>query len=266
PSPAPVSVSSVNPNSGLTGGGTIVTITGTGFLSGVTVTFGATPAGNIAVSNSGIFIIATTPPHAAGSVGVEVRNPNGQSGALNNGFTYNVPFLISSVTPNMGTTAGGTIVTIGGTGMLPGVTVRFGGTFDGQLATNVSVASSGTSMTATTPPHAAGLVGVFVTNPNGQAAGPASFFYIVPLSVSSVTPNTGTTAGGTVVTIRGAGMLPGATVSFGGTFATNVSVAVSLDSMTVTTPPHAAGLVSVVVTNPSGASASPVSFTYVATP
>jgi large repetitive protein len=33
-------------------------------------------------------ITATTPPHATGTVNVTVTNPNGQSAALANGYTY----------------------------------------------------------------------------------------------------------------------------------------------------------------------------------
>ena len=60
---------------------------------------------------------------------------------------------VSGVSPTSGTTAGGTPVTITGTGFLAGATVKLGGT----AATGVNVASS-TSITATTPAHAAGAV------------------------------------------------------------------------------------------------------------
>jgi hypothetical protein len=66
-----------------------------------------------------------------------------------------------------------------------------------------------------------------------------------------VTPATGTTAGGTVVLIDGVGFRTGATVSIGGAAATGVSVQRSTQVL-ATTPAHAAGPVSVVVTNPGG--------------
>jgi hypothetical protein len=55
------------------------------------------------------------------------------------------------------------------------------------------------------------------------------------------------------VTITGANFVSGAKVSFGGSAATNVTV-VSSTSVKATTPPHSAGRVSVVVTNPNGQS------------
>ena len=63
-------------------------------------------------------------------------------------------------------------------------------------------------------------------------------------TVSGISPASGTTAGGTPVTITGTGFLAGATVSFGGTAATGVTVA-SSTSITATAPAHTAGTVSV---------------------
>jgi RHS repeat-associated protein len=79
-------VISISPNSGTTAGGTPVTITGTGFISGSTVTIGGTAATSVTVVSS-TSITATTPAHAAGAATVVVSNSNG-SGQLTNGFTY----------------------------------------------------------------------------------------------------------------------------------------------------------------------------------
>src|SRR4029077_12347058 len=84
--PAPT-VSSILPVSGTTAGGTPVTITGTGFLAGATVSLGGTAATGVSVGSS-TTITATTPAHAAGAVNVVVTNSDGQSGTLNNGYTY----------------------------------------------------------------------------------------------------------------------------------------------------------------------------------
>src|SRR5262249_24500538 len=83
----PPTVSAVSPTSGSVNGGTTVTVTGTGFLSGATVKFGGIAATGIAV-NSSKSITATTPAHGAGTVDVSVTNSDGQSGTLTNGFTY----------------------------------------------------------------------------------------------------------------------------------------------------------------------------------
>src|SRR5438067_1610730 len=163
--PAPT-VSAISPNSGTANGGTAVTITGTGFLAGATVTLGGTAATGVTVVNS-TSITATTAAHAAGTVNVVVTNTDAQSGTLTNGYTYtgtNPAPTVSAITPNSGSTGGGTPVTITGTGFLAGATVSLGGT----AATGVAVVSS-TSITATTAAHAAGTVNVVVTNTDAQS-------------------------------------------------------------------------------------------------
>lgn len=87
--PAPT-VSSVSPTSGTTAGGTTVTITGTDFVNGATVTFGTDPATGVTVGSS-TSITATTPAHAAGPVSVTVTNPDSQSATLPSAYTYTVP-------------------------------------------------------------------------------------------------------------------------------------------------------------------------------
>jgi hypothetical protein len=71
--------------------------------------------------------------------------------------------------------------------------------------------------------------------------------FVPAVAVASVTPDTGTIAGGVPVTIEGEGFEAGATVKFGGAAATAV-VVVSPTEITCTTPAHAAGAVDVAVT------------------
>ena len=203
-------VSSVSPNNGPTAGGTPVTITGTSFATGATVTFGVTAATNVVVV-SATQITATTPAGPAGAVTVTVTSPGGLSGSLTNGFTYGSP-TVSSVSPNSGSTVGGTPVTITGTIFAAGATVTFGTT----AATNLVVVSA-IQITATTPVGSAGAVTVTVTNSGGQSGSLTNAFtYVVVPTVSVVSPNNGPTAGGTPVTITGTSFAAGATVTFGG--------------------------------------------------
>lgn len=60
-------VSSVNPSSGTPVGGTPITITGTNFVSGATVTIGGRPATNVVVV-SATSITAVTPPGTLGTI------------------------------------------------------------------------------------------------------------------------------------------------------------------------------------------------------
>ena len=89
PPPAPTVVA-VTPNQGGTGGGTSVTITGTNFQPGATVTFDTAAATNVTVT-SGTTITATAPTHAAGAVDVTVTNPDTQSATGSGAYTYVTP-------------------------------------------------------------------------------------------------------------------------------------------------------------------------------
>ena len=259
----PPAVSSVSPNSGSTAGGTAVTITGTNFAAGATVTFGGTATTNVIAVNS-TTITATTPAGSAGAVTVTVT-VSGQSGSLTSGFTYVTSLAgsptVAGVSPNSGSTAGGTAVTITGTNFAAGATATFGGT-----AATKAVVVSGTQITATTPAGSAGAVTVTVTV-GGQTGSLANAFtYASPTSpptVSGVSPNSGSTGGGTAVTIAGTNFAAGAAVTFGGTAATNVAV-VSGTEITAMTPAGSAEAVTVTVTNPGAQSGSLANgFTYV---
>jgi len=218
--PAPT-VTSISPNSGTINGGTAVSITGTGFLAGATVSLGGTAATGVTVVNS-TSITATTPAHAAGTVNVVVTNSDTQSGTLTQGFTYttvsNPPPTLTGVSPASGTAAGGTSVTITGTGFLAGATVSLGGT----PATGVTVVSS-TTITATTPAHAAGAVDVVVSNAEQHAGTlPNGYTYTaittgLGLGVPSGNSSSATIVAGQTATytlsIGGAGLSGTATLS-----------------------------------------------------
>ena len=130
-------------------GGTAVTITGTNFAAGATVTFGvrARPTWWSSIARQSL---RRRPAGSAGAVTVTVK-VSGQSGSLANGYTYVVIPTVSSVAPNNGPTAGGTAVTITGTNFAAGATVTFGG----AAATNVVVVNS-TTITAATPARECG--------------------------------------------------------------------------------------------------------------
>jgi hypothetical protein len=71
PPPGQPTIASLSPGSGSTAGGTSVTITGTNFSGVTAVSFGGSPATSYTV-NSATTITATTPPHAAGTIRVQV--------------------------------------------------------------------------------------------------------------------------------------------------------------------------------------------------
>ena len=76
-----ITVTQISPSSGPSAGGTSVRISGTGFVSGATVSFGGAAATQVTVTSS-TSITATTPAHSAGAVTVTVINPDNSSGSL----------------------------------------------------------------------------------------------------------------------------------------------------------------------------------------
>ena len=80
-------VTSVTPNHGTSAGGTTVTIAGSNFKTGASVTFGGAAASDVTVLSTSQ-IICTTPAHFPETVDVIVTNPDAQSGTLLRGFTF----------------------------------------------------------------------------------------------------------------------------------------------------------------------------------
>ncbi|MEA2334463.1 MAG: hypothetical protein QOG40_953, partial [Solirubrobacteraceae bacterium] len=261
---APPTVTTVSPTSGTTAGGTKVTIKGSGFLSGATVTIGTAATAVNVVSPTEI--TATTAATAAGPDEVIVTDANGTS-AGGPSYTYVAPPppKVTSITPTSGTSAGGTKVTIKGSGFVAGATVTIG-----NAATAVTVVSA-IKITAVTSATAAGPDEVIVTDANGTSTGGPSYTYVAPPppSVTSITPTSGPTAGGTTVTIKGTNLTGSApVVDFGSTVAPNITSATATKIVVVSPQVFAGGTVDVTVTTAGGT--SPVSpsdrFTYIAPP
>jgi len=114
------------------------------------------------------------------------------------------------------------------------------------------------------------IYGLALTPARRLIAGTGSGLFMLSIgpapAITTVSPNLDNVAGGTSVTITGSGFQPSATVTFGGTAATNV-VVVSDTTITATTPAHSPGTIDVVVTNLDGRSGTlTAGFTYTNTP
>ncbi|WP_046508336.1 IPT/TIG domain-containing protein [Streptomyces odonnellii] len=160
------------------------------------------------------------------------------------------------ITPNQGSSGGGTPVTITGTNLTGTTAVRFGT----RLATAVTNVSP-TQVTAVSP-SGSGAVGVTVTTPGGTS-NPIPFFYVGAPFKQSLSPTSGSTTGGETVTINGTGLSSATSVAFGAN--TAVPTVVSDSQITVVAPAGAAGAVSVSVTTAGGTN-NGLSYTYVAAP
>ena len=246
-------ITSVSPSSGPATGGTQITINGTNFATSGTIRVGGTQATGVTRVSS-TQLRATTPAGTAGARDVQVINGNGSSATLAGAFTYaatpTTPTL-TSVSPTSGPTSGGTTITLTGSNFVSGATVRVAGV----AATNV-VFSSATQITARTPAGTAGARDVQITNPNGQSATRMGAFTYTATSTTrpsprSVSPRSGPTPGGTLITVTGSNFENGATIRIGGVAATSVTF---VDSRTLTarTPAMPAGGYPVQVFNPNG--------------
>jgi hypothetical protein len=266
--PAPT-VSGVDPASGPTTGGTAVTITGTNFVSGATVSIGGVPASAVQVL-SDTSITAVTGPHAAGTVTAVVQNPDGQSAAKTNAFTYVAPpvLTVTGISPNSGPNTGGTVIYVSGTGFLPGAVVTLGDT----PATTIGVAPDMIAA-VTAARFAAGLVQVRVTNPGGPSVALAGsgFTYnaVSPTSVPAITtiiPNTGPITGGNTLIIAGRNFVNGARVRVGKRKASAITV-VSANVITAVVPEGLApGAYKVRVATNGHAAVMHGAYTYTAVP
>ncbi|MFE2640549.1 IPT/TIG domain-containing protein [Streptomyces scopuliridis] len=157
------------------------------------------------------------------------------------------------ISPNQGSTGGGTTVTITGTNLGGATAVHFGS----KLAT--ITANTATSVTVTSP-SGSGTVNVTVTTPGGTS-NPLAFFYVGAPFKASLSPVSGVTAGGNTVTITGTGLSTATAVNFGTLSAT--PTVVSDSQLTAVVPTGlAAGPVGVSVTTAGGTN-NGLSYTYV---
>ncbi|MEE9694753.1 putative Ig domain-containing protein [Aeromonas hydrophila] len=154
-----------------------------------------------------------------------------------------VPTL-TSVAPNSGSTAGATSVTLTGTDFTGATAVSFGGT-----AASGYIVNNATTITATTPAHAAGAVNVVVTTPSGTATLTNGYTYTVPAP----------TVGPVSATVAANSSANPITLSLSGGAASSVAVATAASHGTAT-----ASGTSITYTPTAGYSGSD-SFTYTAT-
>ncbi len=250
-------VETIEPPEGPASGGTPVVIKGTGFQEGSTVTIGGTPVLVANRASEGL-IEAVTPP-GSGEAEVVVTDGEGSSTGGPKFKYLPVPPTVESIEPPEGPASGGTKITIKGTGFQEGSTVTIGG----ALAVVANRASEGL-IEAVTPPGS-GEAEVVVTDGEGSSTGGPKFKYLpVPPTVESIEPPEGPASGGTKITIKGTGFLPGATVMIGGAEASEVNV-VSKKEITAKTP-HGTGAQEVVVKYEGGSSTGGPIYTYLPAP
>ncbi|MGV9823583.1 IPT/TIG domain-containing protein [Nocardia xishanensis] len=250
--PAVPTVASIIPSTGPVTGGTLVTLTGTGFTGATAVSFGATPATSYFVLSDNLLVALS--PAGIGTVQVTVTTAAGTSTGVP--FTYVPVPTLTSISPNSGPVTGGTTVTLTGTGFTGATAVRFG-----ILPATSFTVNSDTQITAVTP-VGLGTVAVTVTTAGGTSNGVPYTYVPLPILISLI-PNSGSSAGGTTVTLTGVGLTGATGVNFGSTPATSFTVV--SDTQITAVAPAGVGTVQVTVTTAAGTS-NGLPFTYVSVP
>jgi len=173
------------------------------------VNYGATPAFTITPDASSHIADVLVNGTSVGTVTSYTFQPVTANNTINAIFAPGAAPAFTSITPASGPITGGTPVTIVGTGFASGG--LFGVTIGGAAATITNVTA--TSITATTPAHAAaGIVDVVITNNDGlTATGIGAYTYTTP--ITAIGPITGSLQVGSVRT-AGALTPAGATASY----------------------------------------------------
>lgn len=163
PSATAPTLTGITPATGDAAGGTSITLTGTNLTDTSSVTFDGASVSGLAVVND-TTVTALTPAHADGVVDVVLTTPDG-SAVLPAAFTYQTVPSLSAITPASGSASGGVGFTLTGTNLTGTLSV----TFDGVAATSVNVVNS-TTVTGVAPAHAAGVVDIAISTPQGSAS------------------------------------------------------------------------------------------------
>ena len=226
--------------------GTTVTLTGTGFIAPVSVSFAGTVAQTTLVSATS----ATAIVPAGAVTGTLTITTAGGAATSATSFTVIPPPAISGFTPASGPV--GTSVTIDGSGFVAPLTVRFNG-----LAATSSIVSA-TQVRATVPTGA--TTGTLsVTAAGGSVTSTSSYTVTVPTptpTVVSFSPSSGTAA--TAIAVTGTNLTGATSVTFNGKPST--FVVLSATSL-VAVVPAGATTGRIAVTTPGGTATSAAIFT-----
>ena len=253
-------ISAITPVSTLLAGTGTLTATGTGFLTGMSITIGSggsftsCTAVNVASLTSAT---CTLPAKSAGLYDVLVTNTDTQGATLASAIAYQTFAGITSIS------------SIGGTSM----TANWSADTGSPAAYRVYTVSGGTLTlkTQVTAPATSAIITGLTANTsytlrvrsvdssgnedrNNVDSAPTSTMTYAPPVISSISPAYGPLQSGTALTITGTGFRAGATVNIAASLCTGLSV-VSLTQITCTAPAGSAGVVTVTVANSDAQSA-----------
>jgi len=201
----PPTISGISPPTGNTAGGYTLTVSGANFAASPSVTVGGQVCPLSA--KSATQLVCTVPAGQGAGLVVAVAQSGNPPVASPTPFSYGKPTVDAATPPSAAT---GTLIAIdgGNFGLTPTVTI---GGQDCPLATS---GNTHTHLSCTVPPGG-GLAQPLVVTAQGQSSAPFAFDYPPP-TVTSISPQTGDTAGVYTLTVAGTNFATDAAVTVGG--------------------------------------------------
>jgi len=261
PNPPPT-ISTIVPSSGSSNGGTIVTLTGTHFITVQNVFFGYSRASII--SNTDTHIQLLTPANFIGNVDVTVITTTGQI-TRGNAFEYNTSTtpIINTINPSFGTIDGGTVVTLIGEYLSTTYSVKLG-MYEGS---NIHVINANTIQFTTPQVSNDMTLNIIVTTSDGTSSiSDANVFTYKSIPyVTLLDPSYGLLSGAYNITITGNYLSGTQTVLFGNNPCTSIEEHTLLGNtyLVVSVPPASElGGVDVTIITSEGTTVNTSTFVY----
>ena len=260
----PLTVEEITPFAVDRAGGTVVTITGTNLFEfvGLEVHFGEIPADPATFEFDGEGLSVTVEAPAAeefGLVDVRVTGLLAEE-IVTEACAYVDPISVESMAPDAVPTTGVNRVTLTGE--------RFDDSVDpvqvfvGDVeAFDVSVDSM-TEISFLVPPVDPERYDVQLIHGFEEVLVPEQLDVFAPITVSSISPESGVEDGGTRLDVDGSGFVDGVIVRFGSELGTDIAVAGDGTSLSVTTP-AGSGIVDVTVQSPFSSGTLESAYRYV---
>ncbi|BDC52825.1 hypothetical protein F183_A51400 [Bryobacterales bacterium F-183] len=258
-----ITLTSVNPDRVEAGtGNTAVTLTGSGFVSGMSLVFNGTSV--TTTVNSSTSASATIPSTLLATPGVVpvLLRVGGEvprdSNTVN--FTILTALRLTSLNPSRANSGGSSFtLTATGAGFVPGAIIRFNGV---NLSTTFVNSTTLQTVISSALLGLPGNVEVRVLLPDERTSGPQTFTILPALRITSITP-AAVAAGANqlTMTVNGEGFVPESVVRLGGlslltTFVNANQLTALVSDAALATP----NTLDVLVANPGGTESNRVSF------
>jgi hypothetical protein len=245
-------ITSVNPTSVSGGVQTTLTLAGTGFQTGASITASAGSVSNVTVTPSTSASLQLTAPTSGGTVTITLTNPDGGSGTINVAVV-SAPNILS-VTPNTVIAGSSQTITLSGTDFISGATL----TTSAGSVSGFSVTNSTTATATFTAPATAQTVTLTLTNPDGGLKTITLTVNAAPVSITSINPSVGVpvNSANTTLTFTGTGFQAGAWLTVSSGTLSNFVVTNATTATVKYNAPSSAQTVTFTWHNPDGGTAT----------